>query len=65
MPEMDGRTAHRKIRQEGPQVPTVLMSGYDSVDTSHRYADKDFAGFLVKPFDVCGLRTCIDRALGA
>jgi PAS domain S-box-containing protein len=56
MPNMDGETAFREIRLVRPNLPIVLMSGYNEQDAIARFAGKGLAGFLQKPFTVDGLR---------
>jgi CheY-like chemotaxis protein len=56
MPNMDGETAFREIRSLRPQLPVVLMSGYNEQDAIARFAGKGLAGFLQKPFTVDALR---------
>jgi signal transduction histidine kinase/CheY-like chemotaxis protein len=56
MPQMDGVDAFREIRALDPQVPVLLMSGYNEQDAVMRFAGRGLAGFLQKPFTVEMLR---------
>ncbi len=56
MPNMDGETAFREIESLRPDLPIVLMSGFDKGDAVARFAGKGLAGFLQKPFTVDDLR---------
>ncbi len=65
MPNMDGETAFREIRAIHPDLPIVLMSGYNEQDAVARFAGKGLAGFLQKPFTVDAMRTVLRTHLGA
>ena len=64
MPVMGGEQAFDLLRATRPDVPVLLASGYDESDTLARIADKDFAGFLQKPFEVDRLIEAVASALG-
>jgi signal transduction histidine kinase/CheY-like chemotaxis protein/PAS domain-containing protein len=59
MPGLDGRETLRAIREQRPDVPAVLMSGYSPADLLN---SKSFL-FLQKPFTPGALRTVIKRVL--
>jgi PAS domain S-box-containing protein len=63
MPVMGGEQAFDLLRAIQPKVPILLASGYDETDAVARTADKDFAGFLQKPFDVNRLTEAVASAL--
>jgi PAS domain S-box-containing protein len=56
MPLMDGVDAFRELRKVDPDVPVLLMSGYNEQDAVMRFAGKGLAGFVQKPFTVEVLR---------
>ena len=61
MPRMGGREAFRHIRTDRPELPVVLMSGYEEESTL-----QDLAGvalFLHKPFRKTSLTWTLHRAL--
>jgi CheY-like chemotaxis protein len=64
MPVMRGEPAFDLLRAIRPDVPILLASGYDETDAAARTADKHFAGFLQKPFDVNRLTEAVASALG-
>jgi CheY-like chemotaxis protein len=64
MPVMGGEQAFDLLRAIRPDVPILLASGYDESDTAARTADRGFAGFLKKPFDVNRLTEAVASALG-
>jgi DNA-binding NtrC family response regulator len=61
---MGGEQAFDLLHAIKPDVPIVLASGYDETDAVARTANKDFAGFLQKPFDVNRLTEAVASALG-
>ena len=64
MPVMGGAEAFDLLRAIQPNVPILLTSGYDETDAVAGTADKDFAGFLQKPFDVNRLTEAVGSVLG-
>ena len=49
MPEMDGLTALRRIRETHPDLPVVMMSGHGTVDTAVEATKLGAFDFLEKP----------------
>ena len=56
MPHMDGEETYRALRQVRPDLPVLLMSGFNEKDAVSRFAGKGLAGFLQKPFEIENLR---------
>ncbi len=50
MPHMSGEETFTEIRKLDPQVPIILCSGYSEQDVSSRFAGRDSAGFVQKPY---------------
>jgi two-component system CheB/CheR fusion protein len=50
MPEMGGKKTFDEIRKLRPEVPVVLLSGYDEAEMSRRMGGKSVQGFVQKPF---------------
>lgn len=65
LPGMDSGTVYRQMRGLRPDVPVVLMSGYNREDALDKSAGMDLAGFLHKPFTADTLRTALGSAHGA
>ena len=63
MPRLNGEQAFRAIRQIKPDVRVVLMSGYTEQDVTARFADKELAGFVQKPFTTNELLTKLQQVL--
>ena len=64
MPHMDGAEAFAELRRIRPDVPVVLMSGFNEQEALVRFAGKGIASFIQKPFAVDSLRTVIRSVLG-
>ncbi len=64
MPNMDGETAFRELRQLRGDVRVILTSGYNSQEVVTRFAGKGLAGFIQKPFDAGRLRLELTKVLG-
>lgn len=50
MPEMDGHTLLREVRDRHPQVPVALITAFGSIDKSVQAMRDGAADYLVKPF---------------
>ena len=50
MPVMDGREALRLLKRLAPNLPVILMSGYDERETNDMISDGQGIAFLQKPF---------------
>ena len=56
MPQMDGRTAFREIRKLDPQVPVILISGFDEGDLPEVFGNHHPDAFIQKPYRLSDLR---------
>jgi PAS domain S-box-containing protein len=63
MPAVDGLTVARRLRQMSPQLPVVLMSGYNVGDLVEQGVGLSPASFLQKPFSLEALRSALLAAL--
>jgi two-component system cell cycle sensor histidine kinase/response regulator CckA len=52
LPGMDSGTVYRKLRARRPQIPVVLMSGYNKQEALESSSGMELAGFLHKPFNM-------------
>jgi len=50
MPEIDGLDTAQAIREENPDLPIILYSGYSIEEMSARALGKNISLFLTKPF---------------
>ena len=65
MPGMDGAATFDALRSACPELPVVLMSGYDERETLARFPRQDLAGFLRKPFVLAELDQRVRAAVTA
>ena len=56
MPHMDGEATFSALRNIRPNLPVLLMSGFNENDALSRFGGKGLSGFLQKPFDLDNLR---------
>jgi CheY-like chemotaxis protein len=63
MPRLNGEEAFREIRRRRDDVPVILMSGYDEVESTRGFTSKGLAGFLQKPFSPTDLARKLRAAL--
>jgi CheY-like chemotaxis protein len=52
MPGISGEEAFRRIHELRPDLPVILMSGYNEQQVTSSLAGQGLAGFLKKPFTV-------------
>ncbi|HKU42355.1 MAG TPA: response regulator, partial [Polyangiales bacterium] len=64
MPKMNGEETLRAIHRVRSDVPVLLMSGYNELEASRRFASGGLAGFLEKPFTADELAYKLEAALG-
>ncbi len=62
MPHLDGLETFRQLRQRRPDLPVVLMSGFDRDEALERFANLGLSGFLQKPFTPAQLLAAIATA---
>jgi CheY-like chemotaxis protein len=63
MPVMGGDEAFRQIREIRPEVPVVLMSGFEEQEAFRRFGDRRLQGFVKKPFTADWLCDAVIEAL--
>lgn len=63
MPSINGLKLIRMVRRTCPDIATVLISGYATLDLAIRSLRQGVQGFLVKPFTARELRVEIKRVL--
>src|SRR5690606_35417892 len=50
MPKLNGEEVFREIHSCSPEMPVILTSGYSEQDAVARFAGKDLAAFIHKPW---------------
>jgi len=63
MPEMDGMTALRLLRQKRPDVKVLISSGYTSPDKVPMLERIGIEGFVQKPFEIRKIATTVRDVL--
>lgn len=63
MPRLGGADMLREMHLLRPQLPVVLMSGYNPEELQMRYAGRGFVGYLQKPFSPPELIELLDKLL--
>jgi PAS domain S-box-containing protein len=62
MPKMDGAKTFVAIKRVSPQIPIILMSGYNEQDAVSKLGSSEMAGFVQKPIHRAELQEVIRRA---
>ncbi len=63
MPQMDGEETYYELRRLNCVAPIIITSGYSEYEVAERFAGKDVAGFLQKPYRLNILRKVLQDAL--
>jgi signal transduction histidine kinase len=64
MPHMDGEETFRELRRLDPQVPVIMVSGFNEQEATDRFVGRGLTGFLQKPFDIERLAAKLHAAFG-
>ena len=56
MPHMDGSQAFSELKRINPEVNVIIASGYNKDDVGARFAGKNLAGVLQKPYSMSKLK---------
>lgn len=62
LPDTDGIEVLRRMRDNQPELPIVITSGYASLLPVVEVLGIAHHGYLLKPFELDTLRACIDAA---
>jgi two-component system, cell cycle sensor histidine kinase and response regulator CckA len=65
MPEMDGPTLMKRLRQKNPDLKIIFISGYAEDSFRRNLAENEDFMFLQKPFDLKELAATVKAALQA
>ena len=63
MPHMDGQETFRELRRVRRDVRVLLSSGYNEQDAINRFAGKELAGFIQKPYTSAELLRAVGEIL--
>jgi two-component system, cell cycle sensor histidine kinase and response regulator CckA len=64
MPRMDGETAFQEFQKLNPDVPVILMSGFNEQEVVSQFGTSGLAGFLQKPFMLSMVESKLREVLG-
>ena len=64
MPEMDGLSATRAIKEEMPSITVLLVTAFESEDYLREAASAGAAGYILKDADRRQLLEAVRKALG-
>lgn len=64
MPKMSGLTALKEIKKIKPDLPVLIVTGYDSVETATVAIQSGAADYIVKPFEPEQISRSVRKILG-
>jgi CheY-like chemotaxis protein len=64
MPSMAGSDVFQAMRKIDPGLRVILSSGYSEEEATHRFGERDLAGFLQKPYHPKDLLQKVGAAIG-
>ena len=63
MPNMDGLTLLRKIREQNQEIPIIVITAFGSIENAVEAMQAGAIDYVTKPFEETKLNMAIDRAL--
>jgi signal transduction histidine kinase len=63
MPKMGGLETLNQLRTFEPDVPVILMSGFDEEESKQKFQDHTISGFIHKPFQIESLQQMLDKVV--
>ncbi len=63
MPGMSGMELLRRLKQQDPVLPVVIMTGYPSLDAAIDTMRHGAADFLIKPFNLQQVKVTLERVV--
>jgi len=64
MPELDGMGLLRALREEGNQVPVIVITAHGTVQSAVEAMRFGASDYILRPFDLEALELAIERTLG-
>jgi DNA-binding NtrC family response regulator len=64
MPKVSGLDLLKAVKNENPNVPFLMITGYPSINTAVEATKNGASGFLPKPFTPVELEEAVEKALG-
>lgn len=65
MPKMGGEEVYRTLKKRSPQLPVILMSGFDRSEAVPRLSEEGTVHFLQKPFSRASVVELLETAMTA
>ncbi len=65
MPKMDGEQCFRELKKINPAVKVIISSGYNEFEVTQRFAGKQVAAFVQKPYRLSTLRNAIRNLINS
>jgi len=62
MPEMDGLKLLQEIQKTSPQTAVIIATGFGAVETAVFAMQKGASDFILKPYDLGHLLSCVKKA---
>jgi len=63
LPDTDGTTLLRMLRQENPEIKEIIITGYPSIENAIKAIDEGVDAYIIKPFKPADLLTKIREKL--
>jgi PAS domain S-box-containing protein len=63
MPDLSGEETFLALRELHPELPVVLVSGFDREQAAHQFSARGVADFITKPFEPADLVEAVRRVL--
>src|ERR1035437_9401013 len=63
MPEMDGIELLTRLREDGAEVPVIVITAHGSVESAVDAMKRGASDYILRPFDIDALEVAIARVL--
>lgn len=63
MPGLDGMELTNRVKEEYPQLPVVIMTGFPSVDTAVQALRCKVEDYIIKPFNINQLYKTVEKSV--
>lgn len=63
LPGMHGLEFYEKVYEEYPEIQTIILTGYGSLESAQKAIHLNVVDFLAKPCSLADLESALDRAL--
>ena len=65
MPKMDGLTTLKELKKTHPDLPVLIVTGYESVEMATTATQSGAADYIVKPFEPEQISRSVKKVLSA